>query len=116
MTSALAAADPFTIALWTLVLCSLVFLVYLTLALGRLIRGIEDLRTHLGTVSHELCLTAQVARRVLLERSHEEDQSGDGEAPEPVQPQPPVWITRPAPSRSAQDAAAPARGEGEEPK
>jgi hypothetical protein len=80
--AAMGAADPFAIALWTLIACAFVFLVYLTIALGRFLRGVEDIRTQVSVLSQELASTARVVRDTLL------SQSALGPPPQPRLPHP----------------------------
>lgn len=89
MGAAMGAADPFAIALWTLIACAFVFLVYLTIALGRFLRGVEDIRTQVSVLSQELASTARVVRDTVL------SQSAVGPPPQPRLLHP---STSPAPS------------------
>jgi hypothetical protein len=63
--SAFQTLDPFAVALWTLVACAFLFMLYVTLALGRFLRGIEDLRQRFDELSSEVCSTARALREAL---------------------------------------------------
>jgi hypothetical protein len=116
--TALAAADPFAIALWTLIACALIALVYATLALGRFLRSVDEIRAQVNTLSGELASTARVIREAMLAQS-----GGTTLAPRPVAstppppepaaprlpaaPVPPVPAAAPAPEAPAVAAAVP---------
>ena len=116
MPSALGALDPFAIALWTLVLCGCLFMVYATLAVGRFLRGVEDVRSQFELLTAEVAEVARVARHLVGQASHAEaptvtpEPAGEGAAPaEPAAPaeappvQPPPFLTSQPPERGAEE-------------
>ncbi len=67
MLSAFRSLDPFSVALWTLVACAFVFMLYVTLALGRFIKGVDDLRQRSEELTSELCSAAKAFREALAD-------------------------------------------------
>lgn len=97
MLSAFQALDPFAVALWTLVACAFIFMLYVTLALGRFLKGIEDLRQRFDELSLEVCSTARSLREAL-------DDGRLGSGAPVAKP-----AKEPQPAVEAQSAAAPER-------
>ncbi|MBD3176963.1 MAG: hypothetical protein GF320_17450 [Armatimonadia bacterium] len=92
MPAALQAVDPFAVALWTLVVCAFLFMLYLTLALGRFLRGIDDLRDRLHELSTEVCATSRSLRTAIEDGrigSPPETPPSPKPGPKPPPPPPP---------------------------
>lgn len=102
MPAALQAVDPFAVALWTLVVCAFLFMLYLTLALGRFLRGIDDLRDRLHELSTEVCATSRSLRTAI--------EDGRIGSPPETPPSPKPGPKPPPPPASAAPEAKPAPG------
>jgi hypothetical protein len=91
--------DPFAIALWTLVLCGVLLMVYVTLAVGRFLRGVEDVRSQFELLTAEVAEVARVAKYLVRQAQPEEDVAAvpaTPVAPEPASPEPAPTVTEPA--------------------
>jgi hypothetical protein len=96
---ALSALDPFAIALWTLVLCGIIFMIYLTLALGRFLRAVDDVRQRFDLLAEQLGGAARSAEAAL---------GAKAPASEPLPPPPTTRPAAPPPLGPAQAATVPA--------
>ncbi len=116
MTSALAQADPFAIALWTLIVCGFVFLVYLTIALGRFLHALDDIRTKAEVLAAEMSAAARALREHLAERAPAAKPAATlpppiGAPPAPAHPEAPAGPPMPPTPQAAPTATAPIQPE-----
>jgi len=101
---ALSALDPFAIALWTLVLSGIIFMIYLTLALGRFLRAVEQVRQRFELLAEQLGVAARSAEAALGVKAPPPAVAAP--VADPLPPPPAARPVMPPPSAPAQVAAA----------